>query len=82
MQQTIMSQGFDLMLFGMGTVCIFLTLLVILTRVMSWFVNRYFPEPEPLIPVAPKPVSSTQVDPKVLGVIQDAIHQHRAKQAQ
>lgn len=83
MQQTIMEQGFDLMIFGMGAVFVFLTLLVFLTRTMSWFVNRYIPEPEQPIPVEPvKPASSTApVDPKVLTVIQEAIHQHRAKQA-
>jgi oxaloacetate decarboxylase gamma subunit len=83
MQQTIMEQGFDLMIFGMGAVFVFLTLLVFLTRLMSWFVNRYIPEPEQPIPVEPvKPASSNIVDPKVLAVIQDAIRQHRAKQAQ
>ena len=82
MQQTIMSQGLDLMIFGMGTVCVFLTLLVFLTRAMSWFVNRYFPEPEPVISAAPQPADSSRVDPKVVDVIQKAIHQHRKKQAQ
>jgi oxaloacetate decarboxylase gamma subunit len=78
-----MEQGFDLMIFGMGAVCVFLTLLVFLTRFMSWFVNRYIPEPEQPIPLEPiKPAPSTTVDPKVLAVIQEAIHQHRAKQAQ
>lgn len=83
MQQTIMEQGFDLMIFGMGAVFVFLTLLVFLTRFMCWFVNRYIPEPVKPIPVEPvKPASSVSVDPKVLAVIQEAIHQHRAKQAQ
>ena len=83
MQQTIMEQGFDLMIFGMGAVCVFLTLLVFLTRLMSWFVNRYIPEPVQLSPVEPvKSAPSAPVDPKVLAVIQDAIHQHRAKPVQ
>ncbi|HEY7774332.1 MAG TPA: OadG family protein [Marinagarivorans sp.] len=82
MQQTIMSQGLDLMIFGMGTVFVFLTLLVFLTRAMSWFVNRYLPEPEPVIPSVPKPADSSRVDPVVIAVIQKAIHQHRKKQAQ
>ncbi len=83
MQQTIMEQGFDLMIFGMGAVCVFLTLLVFLTRLMSWFVNRYIPEPEQPVPVEPaKAASAVPVDPKVLAIIQGAIHQHRAKQAQ
>lgn len=81
MQPSIMEQGFDLMLFGMGTVFVFLTLLVFATRSMSWVVNRFFPENEPVIPVEPTPVAvnAAAVDPKVLAVIQEAIHQHRAR---
>lgn len=82
MQQSIMAQGFDLMLYGMGSVFVFLTLLVFATRFMSWLVNRFFPEP--LAPIVNKPVpfaSSPTVDTQVLAVIQNAIHQHRAKRA-
>ncbi len=82
MQPSILEQGFDLMLFGMGTVFVFLTLLVFATRIMSWAVNRFFPEPEPIMaasPAQPSPGSTAAVDPKVLAVIQEAIHQHRAK---
>jgi oxaloacetate decarboxylase gamma subunit len=83
MQQTLMVQGFDLMLYGMGAVYVFLTLLVVLTGLMSWFVNRYLPESLPSLPVVALPSSPAgPVDPKVITVIQDAISQHRAKQSQ
>ena len=84
MQQSIMAQGADLMLFGMGAVFVFLTLLVFCTRFMSWAVNRFFPEVEqPIVAMAPLPAAATasaeDVDPKILAAIHGAIGQHRAK---
>ena len=81
MQATIMAQGVDLMLYGMSSVFIFLTLLVFATRAMSWAVNRFFPEPIRVVSKAPSPSileDKAPVDPKVLLIIQDAVRQHRA----
>jgi len=79
MQQDILQQGFDLMLFGMGTVFVFLTVLVIATLIMSTLVQRFFPDaPEPQlanVPTAPAGVT----DPKLLAIIKAAVDQHRAK---
>lgn len=80
MQNTLWEQGFDLLLFGMGTVFVFLTLLVIGTMIMSSIIGRYFyQEPE----LARQPVmagdSGLPVSTKTLAVIQAAIHAHRAK---
>lgn len=82
MDTTLIHQGVDLMLFGMGTVFVFLTVLIFSTTAMSFVVSRFFPEAivaeKTFSPV--KSVESTNtVDPKVLTVIQDAIEQHRAK---
>ena len=41
MEVTIISQGLDLMLYGMGTVFAFLTLLVGITHAMSASVNKW-----------------------------------------
>lgn len=81
MQQEIMQQGFDLMLFGMGTVFVFLTVLVIATSFMSRIIERFFPEaPAPQVSAARASAPAAGVtDPKVLAIIQDAITQHRAK---
>ena len=46
MQGDIVSQGLELMLYGMGTVVVFLALLVVATTGMSRLIGRYFPEPE------------------------------------
>ncbi len=78
MQQDIMQQGVDLMLFGMGSVFVFLTVLVIATTIMSSFVQRFLPEtPEPQ-PAAPRATTNV-TDPKLLAVIKAAVDQHRAK---
>lgn len=81
MQPGIFEQGVELMLYGMGTVILFLSLLVVATGAMSRLVGRYFPEPEPdEVPVpaahgARRP--GTVDDPQLLAVITAAIHRHR-----
>lgn len=81
MDNVILEQGMNLMLYGMGSVFVFLTLLVAGTTLMSGFISKYMPEDEPAV-LPPKTVLSKRspaVDPTTLAVIQDAIHQHRAK---
>ncbi len=82
MQDDLFQQGLDLLFFGMGTVFIFLTLLVMTVSLMSCVVRRYFAEPEPtpfdVADIEPQE-SSGAVDARKLLIIQDAIYQHRAK---
>lgn len=79
MSQTLMQQGTELMIYGMGTVFVFLTLLVILTSIMSSLIQR-FVKPVPPAPVA-KPVQTEAInqDAQLLAVITEAIKQHRAR---
>lgn len=68
------------MVYGMGTVMVFLAMLVGVTYAMSNIVNRFFPESaEPDRPATPAAPSSSSVDSKTLNIIQQAIAQHRAK---
>ena len=76
MDATLIDQGIDLLLYGMGTVFAFLTLLVAVTSLMSVIVNKLVVEVAPIAPVANAPQSS--VDPRIVKVIQAAIDQHRA----
>lgn len=63
------------MLYGMGTVVVFLTLLVFVTSFMSMVVERYFPPaPEP----ESRPRGSTLADATLMAVITAAIHKHRS----
>jgi oxaloacetate decarboxylase (Na+ extruding) subunit gamma len=79
--ETLLEQGLELMLIGMGVVFSFLILLVILTNLMSWFVNRFFAEEQPALATPPValPSSAAAVDATTLRVIEDAIRQHRAR---
>lgn len=82
MQGDIVDQGIELMLFGMGTVVIFLTLLILATSLMSWFLARFFPEVEtPVLNTgqgaqAAPPQAVDQA--RLVAVITAAIHRHRA----
>jgi oxaloacetate decarboxylase gamma subunit len=67
-ENNLISDGIELMLFGMGTVVLFLTLLVFVTTSMSALVERFLPPPPP-------PAST---DSKLTAVISAALHQHRA----
>lgn len=84
METTLIDQGVSLMLYGMGTVFVFLTILVFATTLMSKVVNKFSPEePAPAQPTAPStPVSNTasntQASPQVIKAIEKAISQHRA----
>ncbi len=77
MEAGLVDQGVELMLFGMGTVVSFLTLLVFATLGMSAVVSRLYPAPE--TPPAEKSTTGT-VDAQTLAVISAAIHQHRRGQ--
>lgn len=80
MQNSLMQQGFDLMLYGMGTVVIFLAILVVSTQLMSWFIQRFFAEPgTPGTPVRMVKADPGSLDPRLLTVIKAALDQHRAK---
>ena len=67
MQATLMDQGVTLMLVGMGTVLVFLTLLVVMISVMAQLITR-------LTPVVEEGVSDEEV-----AAITAAIAQHRNK---
>ncbi|WP_200821206.1 OadG family protein [Oceanicoccus sp. KOV_DT_Chl] len=78
MQSTLMQQGVELMLFGMGTVFVFLALLVVLTGVMSTVLQR-FVKPEPVVAQRPSAQAGKQNNDQLVAVISAAIHQHRSK---
>ena len=73
MEDSLISQGLELMLFGMGTVVVFLTTLVFVTAAMSALVRRYLPPP-------PEPTVSgpAATDATLVAVISAAIHKHRS----
>ena len=80
MPSSLIDQGFNLMLFGMGTVFIFLTILIFATSGMSKIITRYFPEKVVAAPVKKRKAAAlgaTSVAPATLKIIQAAIEKHR-----
>jgi oxaloacetate decarboxylase gamma subunit len=72
---TLIDQGLELMLFGMGTVVVFLSLLVLVTSAMSALIERFAPLP----PVVETAATATTEDPLLLAVITAAIKKHRSR---
>jgi oxaloacetate decarboxylase gamma subunit len=75
-QENLIEQGLELMLFGMGSVVIFLSLLVLATNLMSSLIIRFIPPAVETTPERP----GLPVDAQLLAVISAAIHQHRSRQ--
>lgn len=76
----LMTEGFNLMLMGMGFVYAFLALLVIATTLMSKTI-LFFSKPEPLAIPRQKIVSSSSVttNNEMIAAISAAIHLHRQR---
>ncbi|MCQ2032234.1 MULTISPECIES: OadG family protein [Stutzerimonas] len=72
-------EGVELMLFGIGSVFVFLVLLIYCIRLMSFCVGRFEPAPSPAVRTAPSPAASIELSGDELSAIQSAIHQHRAR---
>ena len=68
----MITDGLNLMLYGMGTVFVFLTLLVFATTAMSSLVNRFAPEPVETEQPAALP------NARLVAVIEAAVAAHRA----
>ena len=81
MQGDIVAQGVELMLYGMGTVVLFLALLVVAMTLMSRLMTRFFPEAAPVEarPALRQAAAPGGTDPQLVAVISAAIKQHRSK---
>ena len=79
----LMLDGLNLMMYGMGFVFTFLTLLVFATKGMSAAITKWFPTPEPA-PVKPiarnpglTPAQLAANDPQLIAVLTAAVHRYR-----
>lgn len=78
MQSDLLNEAIQLLIYGMGTVFIFLYVLVLATSGMSWLVTRFAPEPEPSKPIKRVAKSNPpKVDPDVLKAIGLAVQEYR-----
>ena len=71
---SLLSDGFTLMWMGMGTVFVFLVVLVLSTQIMSVLINKFYKE-KVLIPGDMHSVQA--VDDETLAVVKEAIRIHR-----
>lgn len=78
MESTLIAQGLDLMLYGMGTVFTFLTLLVGITSLMSQAVNRLVPEQAEVVSAPVAAMTEPTIEPRIVKAIQAALDQHRS----
>ena len=77
----ILEQGIELMIYGMGTVFVFLAILVVVTIIMSFIVNKFFPDQVPSVEPRAQPVQPQSTDDAtLLAVITAAVHQYRSRQ--
>jgi oxaloacetate decarboxylase gamma subunit len=79
--ENLVSEGLSLMVFGMGFVFTFLTLLVGMTTLMSKLVTKFEPEPV-AVPVKARRNQSVNVenksDDELVAVITAAVHKFRS----
>ena len=77
----LMSEGLNLMVFGMGFVFVFLTLLVFATGFMSKAVTKLAPEapPQPARPAAAPAAAAASGGDELVAVMTAAVHQYRQK---
>ena len=79
MGDALIQQGLDLMTFGMGTVFVFLAILVVATKLMSRTISRFFPESEEPEPAVVPVSTNSPVDARTMKVIQAALDLHRGR---
>lgn len=79
-EHSLVEQGLELMVFGMGAVFVFLTMLVFITTLMSKLVNKIAPEAEPVAAPVRAARSQSGVDPQLLKVLSAAVKEHRERQ--
>ena len=74
METNLVMEGFKFMALGMGTVFLFLIILIVLMNVMSVVLHKYFPEPQ--IETTAQNIDADK-NKKVIAAITAAIAHHR-----
>ena len=77
METNLITEGLKFMVLGMGTVFVFLTIMIIVVNIMSYVVNRFFPEPQASSDTATGTNTDKNDKKKVVAAITAAIMHHR-----
>ncbi len=79
METNLVIEGLKFMVLGMGTVLIFLVVLIVLMNVQAKIIERFFPEPKGAPNTSSAPPSTQQKDTKkIVAAISAAIMHHKA----
>jgi len=74
METNLILEGFKFMGLGMGTVFLFLIIMIVSMNIMSAIIHKFFPEPQPSV----TPSATAQKDnKKIIAAITAAIAHHR-----
>lgn len=81
MEETLLLQGLELMIFGMGTVFLFLAVLVVVTIAMSSLVQRFLPAKpvEKSVNQAVSPLAASNDEQQLMAVLSAAVHKYRSR---
>jgi len=74
METNLVMEGFKFMALGMGTVFMFLVVLILMMNLMSYVIHKFFPEPQLN---ANAPVENQKDNKKIIAAITAAIAHHR-----
>lgn len=74
METNLILEGFKFMGLGMGTVFVFLIIMIFAMNIMSIIIHRFFPEPQGTSPAA---VDTNKNKNKIIAAITAAISHHR-----
>ena len=74
METNLILEGFKFMGLGMGTVFLFLIIMIGSMNLMSYIIHRFFPEPQASVSA---PEASQQDNKKIIAAITAAISYHR-----
>ena len=79
-KENLLEQGVELMIFGMGTVFVFLVVLIGVTVTMSFIVQRFFPDAvAPILPNTQGQTPTVKNDEQLMAVITAAVHKYRSR---
>jgi len=79
MEENLVSEGINLMIFGMGFVVVFLTLLVFATTGMSKVLAKVAPEqPKPAPKPKAAPAAAAGNNDELIAVMSAAVHKYRS----
>jgi oxaloacetate decarboxylase gamma subunit len=79
MEANLVLEGFKFMLLGMGTVFLFLILMIVLMNVQSKIISGFFPEPQASEPSAGTGESCGTDKKKVAAITAAILHHTQAK---